>query len=402
MVSLGSSAQSAYDPWALQDRIGLADARFALDSVLMPRSGLSYMDYRSGVMASGDTAGVGGSSHMAMRVRPGSGFSVTVEMGNCVVNTSGQGAYMCALDSKKTLAITPPSSTTNRVDLVIARVYDDQNSAIASPTGDRRFVVEVWEGDPVTGTPTPPTPTPTAGWTPLARVYVWKNVPNLRAIDCIDQRGPGLVARGGMRALYERDAVIGSPAFTEDGAYPGDQRWVHGNQFPHQVYWGGNADGSLAGWRGVHNELVYTGEPAPGTWLWRRGQGTISELCRVHIPYPGTPYAIYPSARFNPIMSPRTQVELRIARDSAFGQLINYCEHNTFGAPDPGDHACAMNVAPMTDGPFTGPIDIVLNTYIRYAPTPNHGFAYQGNEPGQHVLSVIVKPATIDPQKVWH
>src|SRR5437764_9324330 len=120
MVSQGTVVQSAYDPWALQSRIGLADARLALDSMLMPEPNLTYIDYRSGVMVSGDTGGVGGSSHMAMRVSPSGGMNVTVEMGNAVINSPGQGAYMCALDSQKTLALNGSGLTTNRVDLIIA------------------------------------------------------------------------------------------------------------------------------------------------------------------------------------------------------------------------------------------------------------------------------------------
>jgi hypothetical protein len=168
------------------------------------------------------------------------------------------------------------------------------------------------------------------------------------------------------------------------------------------VFWGGNSDGTVAGWRGVHNELVYTAKPNPGPMYWVRGQGTIWELCRVTIPYPGTPFTIYPSGRFNPLISPGVSLELRINRSSPTGTAINFQHAHTLAIPDPpGDHPLAVNVAPITDGPFTGPLDVVLNVFIREARTSSAGFGYAGDDQGQHLLSVIVKPATIDPAKVW-
>jgi hypothetical protein len=398
MVSLGTSVQSAYDPWAVQSRIGLADARLALDSVLMPRPNLSYIDYRSGVMVSGDTGGTGGSSHMAMRVKPGTGMAVTVEMGNCVINTPSQGAYMCALDSVKTLTLAAASSTTNRIDLIVARVYDDLNSAIASPSGVRKFSVEVWQGDPVTGTPVIPTPTPAAGWTSLAAVTVNKTVTSLTTANIVDKRGPGLTARGGLRALYGDDAKTTSAAFTEVGAYPGEARWVHAPGFQHQVYYGAGSDSTNSGWRGVMNCLRYYAAAPPGEYSFAAGFGVTREICRVTIPYPGVPFFVYPTGRAVITLSAGCAADLRMNVGSVGGQDINWTRFSTYGAPV--DKVCVPNVAPQHWGPFTATTDIVLSVSMRDNINSANGFGYSGNDTGQNAITCLVFPSTIQPPAV--
>ncbi|WP_156960467.1 hypothetical protein [Amycolatopsis taiwanensis] len=393
---------SAYSPWAVQSRVGLSDARLALDSVLMPRPNLSYIDYRSGVMASGDTGGVGGSSHMAMRVKPASsGLAVTVEMGNCVINTPGLGAYMCALDSVKTLSLAASSATTNRVDLIVARVYDDLNPAIASASGVRKFTVEVWTGDPSTGTATVPTPTPSSGWHPLAAVRVNKDATAITTDDITDMRGPGLVARGGMRSLYGADAKPGSSAFQEAGAYPGDQRWVHNAVFQHQVYYGDNGDPKYSGWRGVHNCLVYSANPPPGERTWIKGATGMAELCRVTIPDLGTPYMIEPTARAFLVLSAQVAVDVRITLDSISGAVVNWRREDSMG--DTADRTKVPGVPPLKYGPLTGKHDVVLSVAIRdiFQSQPElWGFSWRGNDTGQTLLQVSVLPSTVPPPAV--
>lgn len=391
MVALGTSVQSAIDPWAIQSRIGLTDARLAMDTMLMPVPNLSYIDYRSGVMASGDTEGVDGSGHMAMKVKPATtGLAVTVEVGNCVINTPGQGAYMCALDSLTTLDLEPSSATANRIDLVIARVHDDLNPAIASASGVRKFTIEVWTGDGSTGTATQPQPSPAEGWIPLASVAVNKGVDTVTTADIKDLRGPGLVARGGMRGLYGTDTELDSTAFQEPGAYPGDQRWVHSNGFQHQVYYGGGS--SRGGWRGVHNCLLYSAYPPAGDTVWTKGWGATRELARVTIPYPGTPFMVYASARAFVVISPKTSVDFRI-RASAAG-WVNWMREPNW---DDIDRRHVPNVAPIMFGPFTDTVDIYLDASVRDAKSSSHGFAYRGNDTGQTRLSVLVYPSTVQP-----
>jgi hypothetical protein len=396
MVSLGASVASAYDPWAVQSRIGLADARLALASVLMPRPNLTYIDYRSGVMASGDTLGVGGSSHMAMRVKPAAaGIVVTVEMGNCVINTPSQGAYMCALDSQKTLTLTPASSTTNRIDLIIARVYDDLNSAVASESGVRKFVVEVWQGDAVTGTPTVPVPTPSAGWTPLAAVTVAKNASILTTAAIVDLRGPGLVTRGGMRALYGNDARVGQPAHVEPGAYPGDQRWCHSPGFQHQVYYGAGPDPEATGWHGVSNCVRYYAAAPHLPFTRVTGFGAEKEICSVDIPFPGAPYFVYPTGRAALTMSKNCAADLRINAGTIHGVDINWTRFDTYGATS--DKVCVPSVAPMHYGPFIASTTVVLSVAMRDNGGSGDGVGFTGNDTGHNVVSVLVYPTTAQP-----
>jgi hypothetical protein len=394
MVAQAAVAQSTVDPWTVQSKVGLTDARLALDSTLMPRPNLSYIDYRSGIMASGDSAGVGGSTHMAMRVQPGSGLNVTVEMGNCAINTPQQGAYMCALDSQKTLPLAAASSTANRIDLVVARVYDDLNSAIASPSGVRKFTVEVWQGDNATGTPVQPAP-PISGYTPLAAVYVAKNATSITSSNITDLRGPGLTARGGMRALYGADARVGSDAFNEPGAYPGEQRWLHTNGFQHQVYYGHSDDPTRGGWRGVHNCMVFNVNPAPGGLLWTKGAGTMREICRVTIPYPGTPYMVMATGRALLTLSYNTNVDFRVQIDQPNGLLVNWNGITSYGAP--WDRSMVATIPPLAYGPFTTSRDFVLCASIRDCPGPDYGFAFRGDDGTLNQLTVNVYPSTVQP-----
>ncbi|WP_181771292.1 hypothetical protein [Amycolatopsis pittospori] len=399
MVSLGASAVSAVDPWAVQSRIGLTDARLALASMLMPRPNLSVIDYRSGVMASGDTAGVGGSSHMAMRVKPASsGLAVTVEMGNAVINTPSMGAYMCALDAVKSLTLAAASSTTNRVDLVIARVYDDLNPAIASASGQRKFAIEVWQGDPATGTPSVPVPTPTEGWTPLAAVTVAKGATALTAADIRDLRGPGLTARGGLRALYGEDAKPTSPVFKEAGAYPGEQRWVQAPGFQHQAWYGAGSDASNSGWRGVFNCVRYYAAAPPGEQIWTSGFGAAREICRVNISDPGVPYFVYPTGRALLTLSTNSAADLRINVGSLNGPDVNWTRFHSYGASV--DKVFVPNVSPMHYGPLTGAQTLVLSCGMRDSGSQYSGFGFRGNDINQNVLSALVFPSTVQPPAV--
>lgn len=388
---------STVPPWAVQMRIGTTAARYALNTMLMPRtdSGLTYTDYRSGVMASGD----GDTSHLAMKVTAGSGMTVTVAQGNCVINTPNQGAYMCCLDSTKTLTVPASSATTNRYDLVVACVYDDNNSALAGTTGLRQFTVELVQGDATTGTPTVPA-TP-VGCIPLASLYVGKSVTDLSGTDpnktaprnqaIQDLRGPGIVARGGMRALYGADTQKGSVAYDQPGAYPGDQRWVHTSGFQHQVYYG-----QSQGWRGVHNCLVYNANPTPGELSWTTGGGTLRSVCSVTIPDPGTPYMVYPTARFVAVaQSPGTAVDVHIKLDDPnTGYAINWVGDDTGNVNANSRHV--YSVPPIMWGPLTGAHTLYLTAQI-VATTSNGGFAYRGNDVGHNLLSVNVYPSTVQP-----
>ncbi len=394
---------STIPPWAVDDRIGTTAGRYALDSVLMPRtdSGLSYIDYRSGVMASGD----GGNTHLAMVVNPGSGMRVTVAQGNCVINTANQGAYMCCLDSQKTVTIPASSGTTQRYDLVIARVHDDNNSALGSPSGTRQLTVEVVQGDGVTSG-RPSVPTPPAGGIPLASVYVAKSASSLTGTDPYatapynarvkDLRGPGLVARGGMRSLYGTDAKPGSPAYDQAGAYPGDQRWVHTSGFQHQVYYGANEDPHRGGWRGVHNALVYNANPNVTTELWDKTVGRVISICSLTIPYDyvGNPFMIYPTGRTENSYSKGITLVAGIVLNDVNGQWVNWGSNHSFNAATDTTHT--ITIPPIMWGPFYEDLTVHLVGMLRLAPW-DMGWGRIPNRNADTLLSVTVYPSTVQP-----
>lgn len=387
---------STIPPWAVQQRIGTAAGRYALNTMLMPRtdSGLTYTDYRSGVMASGD----GDRTHLAMRVTAGTGMTVQVAQGNCVINTPNQGAYMACLDSTKTITVPAASTQTSRYDLVVASIRDDNNSALAGTPNERGFVVELVQGDATTGVPV--IPEAPVGSIPLASLYIDRNATGLVGADpnrndasvIQDLRGPGIVARGGMRALYGRDSLKDSAEYAAPGAYPGDQRWAHQSGFQHQVYYG-----ESQGWRGVFNAQVFNKSPKEGsaTWLWTALRaGARREWCRVTIPYPGTPYMIYPSARVYARLSSYTAGEAMLTRNTVNGTVLSWAGIDIGDSVD--DTTQTMNLAPIMWGPFTESIDVVLHGHVART-VRSGGGGIASNNTARTVLSVVVFPSTVAP-----
>lgn len=386
--------RSDIPPWAVNQRIGTAAGRYALNTMLMPRtdSGLTFTDYRSGVMASGD----GGDRHLAMHVTAAGTMHVTVAQGNAVINTTNQGAYMCCLDSAKTLTLAASSGSTNRYDLVVARVYDDNNSALAGESGVRQFTVEIVQGDSATGTPN--MPDPPAGAIPLAAVNIAKGTTKITDSLITDKRGPGLVSRGGMRALYGSDSTTTSTEFANPGAYPGDQRWVHTNGFQHQVYYGDPPDNdpTRGGWRGVFNCQVFNASPpTTNDWIWAGypPAGPL-EWCRVHIPYPGTPFMLYPSARVHSTVSSLTAVEIMATLNSPNGTIMSWSGLDIGQSLD--NTIQTFNLAPIMWGPFTAAQDVLLCGHAVKTSRPGGGtISAHGSQ--RTVLSVCVFPSTIAP-----
>jgi hypothetical protein len=392
MPTLGSSVTSQLDAWSYQDRIGTADARYTLGALCHSAPGTT-ISYRGGVFAAGDP-GLTDGTHNGLRVSPaGSGLAITIQAGQCIVDTSGNGPYIATNDGVKTLTLAASAATTNRIDLVIARVHDDQNSAIGSASGDRQFTIEVWTGDASSGTPTQPSPTVTAGWIPLAAVYVGKNYSSVSAADVTDLRGPGLTARGGLRVLFGTDAKKTSAAFAEVGNYPGARRWVHSAGFQDQAFWGASA----GGWRGVQNKLVYVAYPPGGEESWTKGY-TTREICRLTIPDPGAPYHIEAFARMYMNLSPGVGVDVRVTLDSINGAAVNWMRCDSMG--DDHDRRKVPNLAPVPYGTLTGQRDVVLSVAIRDIYHGNYndwGFSYRGFDSGQSVLVVSVMPAYSQP-----
>lgn len=392
MPTLGSTVTSALDAWSYQDRIGTADARYTLGALVHSAPGTT-ISYRGGVFAAGDP-GLSDGTHGGLRVSAGSGLNIAVADGQCIIDTSGNGPYIATNDSGKTLGLAQSGSNTNRIDLVIARIHDDQNSAIGSGSGDRQFTIEVWTGDASAGVPVQPTPTVGAGWIPLAAVYVGANASSISAANITDLRGPGLSARGGLRVLFGANAKKTSSAYAEAGNYPGARRWVHTAGFQDQAYWGSAA----GGWRGVQNKLVYSANPAPGAELWVKGLNNMREVCRLTVPDPGAPWSLEATARMFMNLSPWVGVDLRITMDSVDGTVLNWCRVDAMG--DQHDRRKVPNVAPIPVGPFTGQHDVVLSAVSRDIYQSDQslwGFSYAGNDVGQSILVASVFPAFTQP-----
>lgn len=398
MAAIGATTQSAFDPAFLHQRMDERDARYALAGLIQPAPG-GVMSYRSGVFAGGAVSGttLGDANHGGLRVTVGATGSspfVQVNIGNCLIDTPGNGPYLCSLDSVKGMNLATPHATQKRIDLVVARVYDDRNAAIMT-AGERKFVIQIVTGDNTSGTPVAPySVLPANGWIPLYEVLVNANGSSLVLTD---KRGPGLTTRGGRRILYGEDAKITSAAFLEAGAYSGDQRYVVGHPFPNQTYFV-SSDAGTAGWRGDSGKLVYT-VPAPlGGQAWTTGQGSVRSIVTQAIPAFGIPVVVTASGRLNcDAVSGDTQVEARTRHQG--GSLISFAEANNFGSSV--DHPAVIDVSGKVVGPFTSAQTFELDAFIRVAPHGGAGFAFTGNTVGQHLLQLVVEPANIDPVKMW-
>ncbi|WP_338601597.1 hypothetical protein [Saccharopolyspora sp. SCSIO 74807] len=255
MSTVSMYVTSDVDPWAVEGQIGLRDARMAFSALLAPEPH-KPIDVRPGVMVSGDSEGFDGSCHTGLRVQAAQSMSLTVECGSCVITTE-DGPYICTLNTTARLHLEPASRYMNRIDLVVARVYDDLSESLLPSQGRRHFCIEVWSGDPSPTMPAAPEPDG-IGWIPLAKVRVPADTTQITAEHITDLRGPGLATRGGVRILHGQDARPESPVFRQPGAHPGEQRWVTGSVFAAQVWHGGGEDRTVHGWHGVHNAATHT------------------------------------------------------------------------------------------------------------------------------------------------
>jgi hypothetical protein len=398
MPVIGNTVQSTLDPAFVQLKIGEADLRYALAGYAQPAPG-SVMSFKSGVFAGGSISGttLGDADHSGMRVTvgaTGANPTVLVNIGNCLIDTPGQGPYLCGVDSQKTIPLASPSATQRRLDLIVARVYDDRNTAIASAANDRRFVVQAVTGDNTSGTPVLPTAAlPTNGWIPLASVLIEANGTTMTITNL---RGPGLVARGGRRILYGADAKITSAAFLEAGAYAGDQRYVVGHPFPNQTYYV-SSDAGAAGWRGDSGKLVYTASPADtGTKRVQGTTGTQSDVVSITIPAFGIPVIVTPSARVDAVQDKELNWELRTL---VGGVGVNYQGTDTYGWG--GSVAKMLSVGPMTVGPYTAAVTAKANVYFKQSSSSTTGITYDTSDTGKNLLQVLVEPANIDPIRMW-
>lgn len=383
MPSLSFSVVSDISPWAVEGEIGLRDARMLFSAVLAPDPG-ERLAVSSGVLLGGDSHGVGGCTHTALRVQAARGMAVTVASGSAVIDTD-HGPYIGTLEQAVTLRLEPASRSQNRIDLVVARVHDDLHPDLCSPHGHRHFQIEVWTGDPSPTVPVRPEPLG-RGWIPLAEVRVGADATEIWDSDITDLRGPGLATRGGIPVFYGADTDPESGAYRLPGSYPGAQRWIHSEgRFPHQVWRGGGH----GGWQAVHNAMCHTASPAPGDWLWVRGGGALREICSVTVRDPGVPYTVFPTGRAVLKQSPRTAVDVHIKLDDPnTGRAVNWVGTETMD----GDTRQVYSVPPVRFGPLTGDTRVYLTAQVIRCDNPEFGFAFRGSDVGENLLSVEVWP----------
>lgn len=400
MPTQGDVKDSNISPWAVQDRVNAQSARYAMNMLLPPDPTLSYVDYRSGVLLAGDNGGMGtnndasGTTHMAMRAQAATGMHVTVEAGHCVINTAGQGAYMCTLDNVKTLTIAASSATKKRIDLVIARVYDDENATIGSAPGVRKFSVEVYQGDETTGTPSVPIPN-FAGYIALAEVQVDINVTSITVNDVFDVRGPAIGARGTSDVLFGSDGDPDSSAYGADGANPGATRWVPDDPFPNQVFYGSGVDVNYSGWRGINNMRVYqTFCDVDFGWIDAGGNTT---LCSMLIPYPGTPFQIYPWSRAMMRCSRNISLDMRInVTDTGTGNtdLVNWDRIDSGAGTVSAntDQWNGFNCPPVWHGPHNAAVHVWVELHSYRVPVANA--AWRLDRYWETMLQCTIAPVT--------
>jgi hypothetical protein len=134
--------------------------RKTTSALLMPGSGAASV--RSGVRPSNDNAGL----QVAANGTPNN--TVIVGAGQVVIQgTAGGDAYVCTNDANVTLTIGAASTTQSRIDLIVARVYDQEQNG-ADPSNS--WALEVVTGTLSSGTPSAPaTPARSYG---LAEVLV--------------------------------------------------------------------------------------------------------------------------------------------------------------------------------------------------------------------------------------
>ncbi len=115
--------------------------------------GVAAWDANSSLTAANPLGGVipGPGSPLAVTQEGSPGMAVLVNAGYCAVPhlTQGHGVYLFGLQSQGTLTVAANSSGATRVDIVIARVYDEGNNTSYCD-------VEIIEGTPGSGQPATP------------------------------------------------------------------------------------------------------------------------------------------------------------------------------------------------------------------------------------------------------
>lgn len=235
----------------------VADTRLAQGGLLVSSGTLLT---RSGVFPGPAALAVSAPGGLVARVAPG----------RCVVQgteaTAGglQGPYLCVNDANRDLAIAPTAAGQLRVDLIVARIYDDDYSGAT-----RVWALEVVQG--VAAPAAPAEPAVPVSSLVLGRVDVPAGAGAIAAGNLTDRR-KWAVAAGGTLPLAtdaERVALAAYEGLRVAVAATGAE-WVYLAGSWRQLY------GDLLGWTNLPLAAAYSATTAPNAPQVRvRANGTV-------------------------------------------------------------------------------------------------------------------------------
>ncbi|WP_018686539.1 hypothetical protein [Actinokineospora enzanensis] len=308
------------DPWAVNRRLTERDARYALGAILGPAPG-QLMGWSSGVLPTRADSGV--IADLRPLLRAADGLGVTIGVGQCVIERPGQGPYICTLDDTGRVELDPADPSLPRVDLIVARVYDER-------LGDPRtgFVIEPVTGQPAPEPAAPPLP---PGSIPLARFTLPPATRQLSTTMRTDlRRAAG--TRGGVGVLLPGDAQA------DPGAYPGHTRYRPTGL---EAWDGERWRAGQPGWSGMGNRFTV-----------RTGIRDSAEINSVDVPDPGYPYRLTVQGSAE-VVATNCRADLFIRLDTPTGGI-----YAVGVGPTNGGGWCQTQTA--STGPLTGPRTVYL------------------------------------------
>lgn len=147
-------------------------------------------------------------------------LSITCEAGSCIITRSGQGPFLCYLQTQGTLTVANADPTNPRIDRIVAQIYDttigDSLAGLSPlPASPGCLVIRAVTGTPAGSPAAPATP---AGAISLATVAVAANATQILTANITDTR-KSILTPSGARTMLPGDLV------TDAGAVSGELRY---------------------------------------------------------------------------------------------------------------------------------------------------------------------------------
>jgi hypothetical protein len=253
---------------------------------------------------------------------PTTSMNVIVNPGQAVITRTGQGPYVCTLDTAGRIQLAPPDPANSRIDLIVARIRDDRLGD--TTTG---FTVEPIAGKPAAQPVAPQAPD---GCLPLAQVTITPTTTAVQGSAIVDVRRSASM-RTGVGVLLPGDRA------TDAGAYAGQVRYRAGVL----EAW----DGSR--WHATHQPAMFAAAVRA-----LNNQNTNQSLASVTVPDPGWPYRVIAQGSAE-LITVGSRTDLWITLDDV-------------NAP----YAFAVGVGPTDGGGYfntqTGFSDVLTGTHTVY------------------------------------